>query len=158
AGRARGLADAGLDSVQVSVQAHDDEIGARIAGTGRLDDKRAAADAVLAAGLPLSMNVVLHRDNIGHLAEIIEPCLRWGAPALELANVQYCGWALLNASGLLPSREQIDEAAGVYRRLAERHAGEIELLWIIPDWYADRPKPCMGGWAARMLTVAPDGT
>jgi pyrroloquinoline quinone biosynthesis protein E len=158
ADRALELADAGLNSVQVSVQAHDDVLGTRIAGTGRLEDKRAAAAAVLDAGLPLSMNVVLHRDNLDHLAEVIELCRRWGAVRLELANVQYYGWALLNASSLLPTRAQLERAAGVYHDLKSRLAGEMELLWIVPDWFADRPKPCMGGWAARSLTVAPDGT
>lgn len=156
--RAARLAGAGLNSAQVSVQAHDDVLGARVAGTGRLEDKRRAAAAVLDAGLPLSMNVVLHRDNLDHLAEIIELCLAWGARRLELANVQYYGWALVNADGLLPGRDQLRRAAEVYHRLQERHAGEIELLWIIPDWFEERPKPCMGGWAARSLTVAPDGT
>jgi pyrroloquinoline quinone biosynthesis protein E len=144
--------------VQVSIQAHDDVLGARIAGTGKLDDKRVAGAAVRAAGLPLSMNVVLHRDNLDHLGEIIELCVRWGARRLELANVQYYGWALVNADRLLPSREQLRRAADVYHDLKARYAGQIELLWIIPDWFEDRPKPCMGGWAARSLTVAPDGT
>jgi pyrroloquinoline quinone biosynthesis protein E len=156
--RARQLAAAGLNSVQVSIQAHDDVLGTRIAGVGRLDEKRAAAAAVLAAGLPLSMNVVLHRDNLDHLGEIIELCVAWGARRLELANVQYYGWALLNADRLLPTRQQLGRARVVYRELKERHRAQIELLWIIPDWFEDRPKPCMGGWAARSLTVAPDGT
>jgi PqqA peptide cyclase len=156
--RARALAAAGLNSVQVSIQAHDDAVGARIAGTGRLAEKQAAADAVRAAGLPLSMNVVLHRDNLDHLGPIIELCARWGARRLELANTQYYGWALLNADRLLPGRDQLARAADVYHELKVRYAGQMELLWIIPDWFEDRPKPCMGGWAARSLTVAPDGT
>jgi pyrroloquinoline quinone biosynthesis protein E len=158
AARAAELAAAGLNSVQVSVQAHDDDLGARIAGTGRLEDKRAAGEAVRAAGLPLSMNVVLHRDNLDHLGEIIDLCVAWGARRLELANVQYYGWALVNAAALLPSPAQLARARDVYHERRTRHAGVIELLWIIPDWFEDRPKPCMGGWAARSLTVAPDGT
>jgi pyrroloquinoline quinone biosynthesis protein E len=156
--RARDLAGAGLNSVQVSIQAHDDALGVRIAGTGRLGEKRSASAAVRAAGLPLSMNVVLHRDNLDHLGEIIELCVRWGARRLELANVQYYGWALLNADRLLPTRDELRRASAVYHDLKARYAGQIELLWIIPDWFEDRPKPCMGGWAARSLTVAPDGT
>jgi pyrroloquinoline quinone biosynthesis protein E len=156
--RARELAAAGLNSVQVSVQAHDDVLGERIAGTGRLEDKRVAAEAVRDVGMPLSMNVVLHRDNIDHLGEIIELCHDWGANRLELANVQYYGWALVNAAQLLPGRDQLERAAAVYRELQARYAGRLELLWIIPDWFQDRPKPCMGGWAARSLTVAPSGT
>jgi len=156
--RARQLAAAGLNSVQVSIQAHDDALGVRIAGTGRLDEKRVAATAVRAAGLPLSMNVVLHRDNLDHLGSIIELCVGWGARRLELANVQYYGWALLNADRLLPTRDQLRRAVEVYRGLKARFADRIELLWIIPDWFEERPKPCMGGWAARSLTVAPDGT
>lgn len=156
--RAEELAGAGLNSVQLSVQAADDAVGELIAGSKRLGAKRAAASAVRDAGLLLSMNVVLHRHNLDDLHAIVDMCVNWGARRVELANVQYYGWALRNASGLVPTSAQLSRAADIYRGLRDDLAGEVELLWVLPDWFGERPEPCMGGWASRSLTVAPDGT
>jgi pyrroloquinoline quinone biosynthesis protein E len=155
--RAEALTAAGLNSVQLSIQGPDDDIAAAIAGRGGLDEKRRAADAVHAAALPLSMNVVLHRRNLDRLAEIVALAVDWGAQRLELANTQYYGWALFNRDALLPTREQVESAETVYQQLKADLRGRLELLWILPDYFEDRPKPCMGGWASQALTVAPDG-
>jgi PqqA peptide cyclase len=155
--RAAALADAGLSSVQLSIQAPDDELAEQIAGHGGLRRKRQAAEAVHEAALPLSMNVVLHRRNLDRLAQLVELAVSWGARRLELANTQYYGWGLLNREALLPTRDQLAAAEAVYDRLKVQLRGTVELLWIIPDYYEQRPKPCMGGWASQALTVAPDG-
>ena len=155
--RAVELAGAGLNSVQLSIQAPDDELAARIAGRGGMRQKRRAAEAVHEARLPLSMNVVLHRRNLDRLAELVDVAVSWGARRLELANTQYYGWGLLNREDLLPTRDQLVAAEAVYDKLKPQLRGTLELLWIIPDYYEQRPKPCMGGWAAQALTVAPDG-
>jgi pyrroloquinoline quinone biosynthesis protein E len=155
--RAAALAEAGLNSVQLSIQGPDDALMTEIAGRGGVAAKRRAADAVHAAGLPLSMNVVLHARNLDRLEEIVGVARSWGARRLELANTQYYGWALRNREALMPTREQLAAAEAVYDRLKAELRGTLELLWIIPDYYEQRPKPCMGGWAAQGLTVAPDG-
>jgi pyrroloquinoline quinone biosynthesis protein E len=103
------------------------------------------------------MNVVLHRRNLDRLAEIVALAVDWGAQRLELANTQYYGWALFNRDALLPTREQVESAETVYQQLKADLRGRLELLWILPDYFEDRPKPCMGGWASQALTVAPDG-
>ncbi|MDI2027160.1 pyrroloquinoline quinone biosynthesis protein PqqE [Saccharopolyspora sp. TS4A08] len=155
--RAKSLVEAGLNSVQLSVQGENAEASELVAATKRFDKKQEAARIIAAAGLPLNMNVVLHRLNLDRLDSIIDVCREWGAERLELANTQYYGWGLLNRDVLLPSREQLAAAEQVYRRRKAELAGTMELLWILPDYYEPFPKPCMGGWAATALTVAPDG-
>ncbi|GFN32258.1 pyrroloquinoline quinone biosynthesis protein PqqE [Paenibacillus xylaniclasticus] len=155
--RIRQLVAAGLDSIQLSVQAASAELADSIAGFRSYDLKRQAAQRIRSSGLPLHMNVVLHRANLHQLEEIIELCVEWGAQRLELANAQYYGWALSNVQQLLPSREQLQEAEAVYSRASERFSNQIELIWILPDYYEEFPKPCMGGWGKLSLTIAPDG-
>src|SRR5690606_29215265 len=89
--------------------------------------------------------------------QIIDLCVEWGAERLELANTQYYGWALRNRRHLLPTAEQLAAAEAVYRRRRDELAGRLELLWVLPDYFEPYPKPCMGGWAATSLTVAPNG-
>ncbi|MFC5529820.1 pyrroloquinoline quinone biosynthesis protein PqqE [Cohnella yongneupensis] len=155
--RIRQLAEAGVDSIQLSVQASSAELADSIAGFRSHELKRQAAHRIRESGLPLHMNVVLHRANLHQIEEIIELCAEWGAQRLELANAQYYGWALRNVDQLLPRREQLQEAEAAYLRARERFGYHLELLWILPDYYEDFPKPCMGGWGKLSLTVAPDG-
>ena len=156
--RATSLAACGLDCVQLSVQAAETGLSDRIGGRRAFREKREAAGAVRKAGLPLSMNVVLHRLNLHQVGEIINLCEAWGADRLELANTQYYGWALVNRDKLLPSREQLASARAVYERKQLALKGKMELIWVLPDYYEPFPKPCMGGWGRVHLTVSPDGT
>jgi pyrroloquinoline quinone biosynthesis protein E len=155
--RAESLVAAGLNSAQLSIQGDTAESTDLVAASKRFDKKEAAARIIRDAGLPLNMNVVLHRLNLDRLDAIIDVSVRWGAERLELANTQYYGWALRNRELLMPGKAQLDEAVEVYRRRKEELAGRTELLWILPDYYEPYPKPCMGGWAQTALTVAPDG-
>lgn len=156
ADRLAGLAEIGLRSVQLSVQDAERSASDHIAGTESFEKKLRIAEKTRQLGLPLTLNVVLHRDNLGHLREIIALARELDADRVELANTQYDGWALLNRSALLPTQAQLDEAAAIVRE--ERAKGDRpELLFVLPDYYADRPKPCMGGWGQRLIVVAPDG-
>lgn len=155
--RVRRLSEAGVDSIQLSMQAASPELADSIAGFKAYEWKRQAAKRIRESGLALNMNVVLHRANLHQLEEIIELCVAWGARRLELANAQYYGWALRNVDQLLPLREQLKEAEAAYVRACERFGKQIELIWIVPDYYEDFPKPCMGGWGRISLTVAPNG-
>ncbi|MBB6676036.1 pyrroloquinoline quinone biosynthesis protein PqqE [Cohnella lubricantis] len=155
--RVRRLAEAGVDSMQLSVQASDGELSDRIAGIKSHELKRRAAEWIKAEGIPLQANAVLHRHNLHQVEEIIDLCVSWGAERLELANVQYYGWAFANREYLLPSLEQLQAAEAAYMRSKARLGGVIELIWIVPDYYAEYPKPCMGGWASISFTVTPDG-
>jgi pyrroloquinoline quinone biosynthesis protein E len=156
--RARSLAERGLDSVQLSLQAAEAGVSDRIGGRKAFGEKQRAAEAILEAGLPLSMNVVLHRLNLNRVEQIIDLCASWGAERLELANTQYYGWGLVNRDFLLPSRAQLAVARAVYEQKKVSLAGKMELIWVLPDYYQPFPKPCMGGWGQMHLTVSPDGT
>lgn len=151
------LAGRGLNHVQLSVQ--DAEAGPAdlLAGTRAHAHKIAAAEVVTAAGLPLTVNVVLHRGNIGNIASIIDFAAGLGAQRLELANTQYYGWALRNRSALLPSRAQLDAAAPIVREASQRLREKLEIIYVLADYYADRPKPCLYGWGSRQFTVTPGG-
>ncbi len=155
--RLQALRDAGLRGVQVSLQDSERATSERIAGTASYEHKLAVARWVKELGLPLTLNVVLHRENLSHVADIIALAERLGADRLELANAQYLAWALLNRDALLPSREQLATARGVALAAKERLKGKMELLFVLPDYYSDRPKACMSGWGRRYLLVNPEG-
>jgi len=155
--RAAALKQAGLDSVQISFQADEETLGNNIAGMNAHRKKIEAATLVRALGFPLTVNVVLHRANINRLEPIIALAERLGAERLELANTQYYGWAFRNRAALLPSRAQIERASGVTQAARQRLLGKMEILFVVPDYYSDRPKPCMHGWGNRHITVNPSG-
>jgi len=155
--RARRLADAGVQCVQLSVQDADAEQGDRVAGYRAHGRKQLAAAAVRAAGLPLAVNVVLHRLNLDRIDQIIELAAAWGAERLELANAQYYHWALRNRDLLLPSAEQLRLAREVVEARRNELGGRLRIAWVAADYFTGRPKPCMGGWGRVSMTVAPDG-
>jgi pyrroloquinoline quinone biosynthesis protein E len=152
------LVERGLAHVQLSAQGATRERADPLAGAKAHDRKLAAAALVKAAGLPLSLNVVLHRRNHDQLAGIIELAERMGADRLELANTQYYGWALRNRDALMPTPAQLAAAEPVVRAAVARLRGTMEIVYVVADYHEPYPKPCMYGWGARQLTVAPDGT
>lgn len=156
--RLNDLVDRGLSHIQLSVQAADAARADRIAGTRAHDRKLVAAELIKRTGLPLSVNVVLHRANHDQLAGIIELAERMGADRLELANTQYYGWALRNRDQLMPTKEQLAAAEPVVRAAIDRLKGRMQVIYVVADYYEEYPKPCMYGWGARQLTIAPDGT
>jgi PqqA peptide cyclase len=155
--RAKRLADAGLDHVQVSFQDTDREGARAIAGTDALDAKLAAARAVKEAGLALSLNVVMHRGNLARMGELIDLAASLGAARIEVASTQYHGWALRNRASLLPSPLALEDASQIARERRARYEGRMDVIYVMPDYVTGVPKPCMDGWGQRSLTVAPDG-
>lgn len=152
------LAEAGLDHVQLSVQDAEEAGAERIGGLkGAQAKKRAAAALVKQAGLPLTLNAVVHRQNLHNLPDLIEIALEWGAARLEVAHVQYYGWALANRAALLPTREMLDAATGIVDAARAAHRGRLVIDYVVPDYHAARPKACMGGWGRRFLAVSPAG-
>lgn len=156
-GRVAELARAGLDHVQVSFQDTDRETARAVAGVEALDAKLAAARAVRGADIALSVNLVMHRDNLARMGEMIDLAATLGAARVEVASTQYHGWALENRSQLLASAEALEEAGEVARERRLRYAGSLDVLYVLPDYVTGWPKPCMDGWGRRSLTVAPDG-
>jgi pyrroloquinoline quinone biosynthesis protein E len=156
--RAEQLQVAGLDHVQISIQAAESALSDRIAGTPSCRRKVDAARLVKALGWPLTLNVVLHRQNIDGIAHILTLAEQLEVDRLELANTQYHGWAWRNRTALLPTRVQLDRAEAVVRAARERLRERMEIIYVVPDYYSRYPKPCMGGWGRRQLTVAPNGS
>ena len=155
--RAHELKAAGLDSIQISFQSDEAELADAIAGTRAHAAKLLASEFVRSAGIPLSLNVVLHRGNMERLEQIIALAEHLGAERLELANTQYYGWAFKNLAALLPTREQIGAAEKSVAAAKLRLAGKMELIYVLPDYYGDWPKPCMNGWGRRFITIDPRG-
>jgi len=151
------LRDAGLDSVQLSFQSDDADLADEIAGTRAHRRKLDVAAKIRAAGIPLSLNFVIHRRNIDRLPEMIELSEILGAERVELANVQFYGWAFLNRAALLPTEEQVTRAREIAMEAKGRLAGKIDIFYVLPDYYETRPKPCLNGWGQRYLTVNPLG-
>jgi pyrroloquinoline quinone biosynthesis protein E len=155
--RLEDLKQAGLDSIQISFQSDEEGMADRIAGVSAHAKKLEAARTVREFGFPLTINTVLHRGNIGRLERIISLAESLGAERLELANTQYYGWAFKNRAALLPSRSQVERAAEIATAAKKRLLGKMEVLFVVPDYYSDRPKPCMHGWGQKHLTVNPIG-
>ena len=155
--RAEELRAAGLDSVQLSYQSDEAALADAIAGARVHRQKLEAAKNITDAGLALSMNVVLHRANIGRLREIIGVAESLGATRLELANTQYYGWGHVNRRQLLPTRKQAEAAMEIAMAEKARLAERMEIFYVLPDYFEERPKPCMNGWGRRYLTVNPVG-
>ncbi len=152
------LVAAGIDHVQISFQDVEDAPGDRVAGfAGAQRLKREAAARVRAAGLPLTVNAVMHRQNLARLPEMIQLAVDMGAGRLEVAHVQYYGWALANRDALLPTRAQLDASTAIVDAARERLRGRLVIDYVVPDYHAALPKACMGGWGRRFLNVTPSG-
>jgi pyrroloquinoline quinone biosynthesis protein E len=152
------LADAGLDHVQISIQDSEPASADRIAGyDGAFAKKRALAAQVVRLGLPLTVNAVVHRANIERIGALVELALALGAGRVEIAHVQYYGWALENRAALMPTPEQVKRAVDNVEALRQRHHGRIVIDAVVPDYHARYPKPCVGGWGRRSLNVTPAG-
>jgi pyrroloquinoline quinone biosynthesis protein E len=152
------LLEAGIDHVQVSFQDAEASGGDLVGGyRGGHERKLGAARLVFASGLPLTLNFVVHRLNLARLPAMIELALALGARRIEVAHVQYYGWGLANRDALLPSRAQLDEATETVEAARVRLKGTLVIDYVVPDYYASRPKACMGGWARRFINISPAG-
>jgi PqqA peptide cyclase len=158
AGTLQKLADAGLDHVQISIQNSETANADHIAGyEGAFARKQALAAQVVSLKIPLTVNVVVHRANIDCIEKMVSLALSLGASRVEIAHVQYYGWALRNRAALMPTGDQVARAAKTVEALRQQHHGEIVIDAVVPDYYARLPKPCVGGWGRRSLNVTPAG-
>ncbi len=156
--RLEDLAKRGLDHVQISFQDVDAENAERIgAYPGATQKKLDVARWVTELGLPLTVNAPIHRQNIHNVGRYIDLALELGAQRLEIAHVQYYGWAYLNRAALIPTYEQTVQSIELVERARERLKGVLTIDMVVPDYYAKRPKPCMGGWAKGFMNITPSG-
>jgi pyrroloquinoline quinone biosynthesis protein E len=152
------LAEAGLDHVQISIQDSEPASADHIAGyDGAFARKRALAAEAVRQKVPLTVNAVMHRANIDRIEAMVALALELGASRVEIAHVQYYGWALKNRRALMPTRAQVERATRVVEELRDRHHGRIVIDAVVPDYYARYPKACVGGWGRRSLNVTPSG-
>ena len=156
--RLRELDDRGLDHVQLSIEDSDPRLADEIGGfDGAHDKKIETAKQVRDIGLRLTINAVVHRQNLHHLDEMIDLAVSLDADRMEVAHAQYQGWALKNRAALMPTRKQLDEATTLVEKRREELDGEMVIDYVVPDYHGVRPKACMGGWGRQFLVVAPDG-
>jgi pyrroloquinoline quinone biosynthesis protein E len=151
------LRDAGLDALQVSLQDSRPAENDTLAGAPSFEQKRRAIEAARQLEMPLTLNVVLHRHNLDRIEDLVDLAVKWNVDRLELAHVQYTGWAFRNRAALLPTREQVERAAAVVAGARQRLGRRPEILHVLPDYFQQFPKACLSGWGRVFLTVAPDG-
>ncbi|MFN0318044.1 MAG: pyrroloquinoline quinone biosynthesis protein PqqE [Burkholderiales bacterium] len=147
----------GLNQIQLSFQDSTKEMNDFLSSTKTFDLKAKAAKLIKQYDYPMVLNVVLHRMNIDHMQQILDMALAIGADHVELANTQYYAWAMVNRDQLLPSLEQLTRAEEVTNKFREKVGNKIKLYFVVPDYYANRPKKCMNGWGSTFLNIAPDG-
>ncbi len=155
--RLKKLYDAGLDHVQISIQDTDPENSEKIAGFKGHQKKINTCALVRKVGIPLTINSVMHRQNLHNLKSMIELAIELDAERLEVAQVQYYGWALKNQTAFLPTREQLDEATKIVEEARVKYKGILAIDYVVPDYYAKKPKSCMGGWGRQFLNITPAG-
>lgn len=155
--RLAALKAAGLDHIQLSFQDSTRELNDFLSNTRTFELKQKVARLIKEAGYPMVMNCVMHRYNLPHIEQIMDMAVSMGAEYLELANTQYYGWAMKNRHLLLPTSEQLQAAEAVVQRKRQQIGKACEVLFVVPDYFEQRPKRCMNGWGNVFLVVAPDG-
>jgi pyrroloquinoline quinone biosynthesis protein E len=148
---------AGLDHVQLSFQDTEEATANEFAGTRSHALKLRIARMIRERRIGFTINMVVHRRNLDRLEEMIAFAEHSGAQRLEIANVQYYGWALRNREALLPTREQLDRSVGILEAAQQRLQGRLRIEFVLPDYYAKYPKPCMNGWGRQLMLIDPAG-
>ncbi len=156
--RLAALKQAGLDHIQLSFQASSRELNDYIGGAKSFLRKLTMARLIKRYDYPMVLNVVIHRYNIDHIDQILDMAEEVEADYVELASTQYYGWAFLNRAQLMPTRTQVERAQATAHAYQERLKGRMQIFYVVPDYFENRPKPCMSGWGAVFMAIAPDGT
>jgi pyrroloquinoline quinone biosynthesis protein E len=152
------LMRAGVDHIQLSFQDVDPAANDFFGGSpGAFEKKRAAAGRIRNAGLPLTLNFVVHRGNADRVPQMIAMAEALQAERTEIAHVQYYGWGLRNRNALLPTRAQLEASTETVEKARIRLSGRMVIDYVVPDYHAARPKACMGGWARRFINISPSG-
>ncbi len=151
------LVQAGLDHIQISFQGARQESSIEFAGTQAQERKLRAIEWIKRQRIALTLNFVIHRQNVDQLEEMLALVEKIGPGRVEFAHVQYYGWAFTNVRNLLPTRAQLERSLDVIKLAEERLRGKIRVEYVVPDYYAKYPKPCMGGWGRKLLLITPAG-
>jgi pyrroloquinoline quinone biosynthesis protein E len=151
------LVEAGLDHIQLSLQGAREDTANEISGAKSHAHKLRVLEWVEQQQIALTLNFVIHRRNIDQLEEMVALAESFRATRIEFANVQYYGWAFANRENLMPTREQVNDSVEFMKRQQERLRGKIRVEFVVPDYYAKYPKPCMGGWGRKLMLITPSG-
>jgi pyrroloquinoline quinone biosynthesis protein E len=151
------LIDAGLDHIQISFQDSREEAANWIAGAKAHAHKIELSRAIRRHKIAFTVNLVVHRQNLDHLEEMIAFIEQLQPERVEIAHTQYYGWALANRAALMPTRAQLERAVEIISEAEKRLAGRMRIDSVVPDYYAKYPKACMGGWGRRLMLVNPSG-
>jgi pyrroloquinoline quinone biosynthesis protein E len=151
------LIQAGLDHIQLSFQGATEKSANEFSGTNAHAQKLRVLDWLKSRRVAVTLNFVIHRQNIDQLPQMVALGESSSATRIEFANVQYYGWAFANRGDLLPSREQLERSIEFLKETEERLRGKIHVEFVVPDYYGKYPKACMGGWARKFILVTPDG-
>ncbi len=155
--RLRALVDAGLDHIQISFQDSREDTANWIAGSKAHAHKLELSRAIRRHNIAFTVNLVVHRQNLDHLEEMIAFLEQLSPDRMEIAHTQYYGWALANRGALMPTAAQVEKAVNVVAEAEKRLAGRIRIDSVVPDYYAKFPKACMGGWGRRLMLINPTG-
>ena len=156
--RVKRFKEAGLDHIQISFQASNEELNNYLGGSKSFRHKQEMARVVKEFEYPMVLNIVLHRKNVDQIRDILDMTVELNADYVELASTQYYGWSRVNIDQLLPTREQLARAEVVAKVYQEKMKERMKIIYVIPDYFENRPKACMNGWGAIFLTIAPDGS
>ena len=151
------LLAAGLDHLQLSFQGAREEIAAEISGTKSHAQKLRVLEWLKSRPVAVTLNFVIHRRNLDQLAEMLALAESSSATRVEFAHVQYYGWAFANRERLLPTREQVANSIDFFKRAQQRVSGKLRVEYVVPDYFAKYPKPCMGGWGRKLMLITPTG-
>ena len=155
--RLQALVGAGLDHIQISFQDSREDAANWIAGAKAHAYKIELSRAIRGHRIAFTVNLVVHRQNLDHLEEMIAFIEEFAPERVEIAHTQYYGWALANRAALMPTRAQLEKAVAIVAEAEKRLAGKMRIDSVVPDYYAKYPKACMGGWGRRLMLVNPSG-
>ena len=151
------LVETGLDHIQISFQDAREDAANWIAGAKAHAHKIELSRAIRKHKVAFTVNLVVHRQNLDHLEEMVAFIEQLQPERIEIAHTQYYGWALQNRAALMPTRAQVESAVAIIAEAEKRLAGRIRIDSVVPDYYAKYPKACMGGWGRRLMLVNPSG-
>jgi len=151
------IVEAGLDHIQLSFQGADELTAAEISNTKTHGQKLKVLEWFKQHRLAVTLNFVIHRRNIDQIPPMLAIAESSSATRVEFANVQYYGYAFANRENLLPTRAQLDRSIAQIKEAQERLKGKIRIEYVVPDYYAKYPKPCVGGWGRKLILIKPDG-
>lgn len=156
--RLKKFKEAGLNHIQLGFQSCDETVANQLAGGNGFTKKLSIFKEIKEQGFPMVLNIPITRQNLPQIPDILNLAEEMGVEYVELANVQYYNWALVNRDHLMPSAEELLWAEAQVNEFRNRVGRKITVFFVIPDYFDGRPKACMNGWGAIHLTIAPDGS